>query len=74
MKISNFVLAIGMGSTLFFNSGCANHLRNIDLVTQETDRNVLNTKYEMKLSPETVKDSSYHVEIHKLESADVKKY
>ena len=63
-----------MGSALFFNGGCANHLRNIDIVSQENDRKVLNTKYELKLSPETIKDSSYHVEIQKLESAEVKKY
>ena len=74
MKIKNIITVAVMGSALFFNGGCANHLRNIDIVSQENDRTVLNTKYELKLSPETIKDSSYHVEIQKLESAEIKKY
>jgi len=74
MEIKNIITAVAMGSALFFNGGCANHLRNMDIVSQENDRKVLNTKYELKLSPETIKDSSYHVEIQKLESAEVKKY
>ena len=74
MEIKNIITVAVMGSALFFNGGCANHLRNIDIVSQENDRKVLNTKYELKLSPETIKDSSYHVEIQKLESAEVKKY
>ena len=73
MKAKNIITVVAMGSSMFF-SGCANHLRNIDIVSQENDRKVLNTKYELKLSPETIKDASYHVEIQKLESAEIKKY
>lgn len=74
MKITNFMIALCAGSFLFFGSGCANHLHNIDVVTQENDRKILSTKYELKMTPETIKDSSYHVEIQKLESAEVKKF
>ena len=74
MKIINILMAAVFGGALFINGGCANHLRYMDMVTQESDRKVLSTKYDLKLSPETVKDSSYHIEIHKLESAEIKKY
>ena len=74
MKIKNIISAAAMGSAIFINGGCANHLRNIDVVTQETDRKVLSTKYELKFTPETVRDASYHVEIQKLESAEIKKF
>ena len=70
----NSIVAAALGSMLFFSSGCANHLRNIDMVTQENDRKLISAKYELKITPETVKDSSFHVEIQKLESAEVKKY
>lgn len=63
-----------MGSAAFFHGGCANHLRYMDAITQENDRRVLSTKYELKLSPETIKDASYHVEIQRMESAEVKKF
>ncbi|MBO5792928.1 MAG: hypothetical protein J6S54_10730, partial [Lentisphaeria bacterium] len=74
MKLANLMLAASVGSTMFFASGCANHLRNINIVTQENDRKVLRTKYELKLTPETIRDSSYHVEIQKHESAEVRKF
>lgn len=74
MKIKSIISAAAMGSAIFINGGCANHLRNIDVVTQETDRKVLSTKYELKFTPETVRDASYHVEIQKLESAEIKKF
>ena len=74
MKISNIITGAALGSVLFFHSGCANHLRKMDVISQESDRKVLNTKYELKLAPETIRDSSYHVEIQKLESAEIKKY
>ena len=73
MKAVNIITVCAMGCTIFF-SGCANHLRNIDIVSQENDRRILNTKYELKLSPETIKDTSYHVEIQKFESAEIKRY
>ena len=74
MKVKSIVTAVAVVSAIFFNGGCANHLRNIDLVSPENDRRVLNTKYELKLFPETIKDASFHVEIQKLESAEIKKY
>lgn len=74
MKLATLMLAASVGSTMFFGSGCANHLRNINIVTQENDRKVLRTKYELKLTPETIRDSSYHVEIQKHESAEVRKF
>ena len=54
--------------------GCANHLRDTENVSQEDSKTVLNEKYDLKLTPETIRDSSYHVEIEKLESVEVKKY
>ena len=74
MKIKNYMAVIAAGSFLFFCGGCANHLRNIDTVTQESERSVLNVKYELKFAPEVLRDASYHVEIRKMESAEVKKY
>ena len=73
MKIMKYAAAFGM-SALLLGAGCANHLRDVDIVNQESARKVTNTKYEMKLTPETVKDSSFHVEIQKLESAEVKNF
>ena len=70
----NSIFGAALGSLLLFNSGCANHLRNVDVVTQENDRKLISAKYELKITPETVKDSSFHVEIQKLESAEVRKY
>lgn len=61
-------------AALLFCSGCANHLQDIDSVTQENERKILNTKFELKLSPQVIRDSSYNVEIRKLESAEIKKY
>ena len=74
MKITKFIISGVLGSALFFQGGCANHLRTMDTVSQENERKVISTKYELKLSPETIKDSAYHIEIQKLESAEIKKY
>jgi len=63
-----------IGTVLLLGSGCANHLRNIDTVSQETERKILGVKYELKLTPETLRDTTYHVDIEKLESAEVKKF
>ena len=63
-----------MGALLMCAGGCANHLRNIDTVNQETERTILNTKYDLKITPETIRDASYHVEIHKLDSVEIKKF
>ena len=74
MNFSNVMLAGGILTGVFFNSGCANHLRNIDVVSQENDKKILSQKYELKMTPETIRDASYHVEIQLMESAEVKKY
>lgn len=73
MKIKMFPFA-AIGTLLLIGSGCANHIQDINTVTQENERKILNTKYELKLTPETMKDSSYHIVISKMESAEVKKY
>ena len=54
--------------------GCANHLRDTESVSQEDDKKILNVKYDLKLTPETIRDASYHVEIEKQESVEVKKF
>jgi hypothetical protein len=63
-----------IGITAFINSGCSNHLRNIDIVTQDNERKIISLKYDLKFTPETIKDSTYHVEINKFESAEVKNF
>lgn len=73
MKIKMIAFAM-FGAAVFLGSGCANHIREINTVTQENERNILNTKYELRLSPEIIKESAYHIEITKMESAEVKKY
>ena len=55
-------------------AGCANHLRDTESVSQEDDKKILNVKYDLKLTPETIRDASYHVEIEKQESVEVKKF
>jgi hypothetical protein len=55
-------------------AGCANHLRDMESSSQEEDKKILNVKYDLKLTPETIRDASYHVEIEKLESVETKKF
>ncbi|MBR4717549.1 MAG: hypothetical protein IKP09_05760 [Lentisphaeria bacterium] len=55
-------------------AGCANHLRDIENVSQEEEKKTLSVKYDLKLTPETIRDASYHVEIDKQESMEVKKF
>ena len=74
MKMEKLSRAIGLGCLLLTIGGCANHLRDLDNVSQEDDKKVLSVKYELKLSPETIRDASYHVEIQKMESIEVKKF
>lgn len=74
MKVKNMITVVTLGCMAFIQGGCANHLRNIDVASQENERIVLSTKYELNLSPATIKDSSYKVEIQRLESAEIKKY
>ena len=74
MRLEKLPLATVLGVLLFGMGGCANHLRDVDNVSQEDDKKVLSAKYELKLTPETIRESSYHVEIQKLESVEVKKF
>ena len=55
-------------------AGCANHLRDIENVSQEEEKKPISVKYDLKLTPETIRDASYHVEIDKQESVEVKKF
>ena len=55
-------------------AGCANHLRDIENVSQEEEKKPLSVKYDLKLTPETIRDASYHVEIDKQESVEIKKF
>ena len=56
------------------SGGCANHIKNIETTTIGEDKKILNTKYELKLSPDTIKGSSFQVEIQKVEFCEIKKY
>jgi hypothetical protein len=71
---SNHLLMAAFGITSMVLTGCANHLRDMESVSQEEDKKTLNVKYDLKLTPETIRDASYHVEIEKLESVEVKKF
>ena len=55
-------------------AGCANHLRDIESASQEEEKKPISVKYDLKLTPETIRDASYHVEIDKQESVEVKKF
>ena len=55
-------------------ASCANHLRDIENASQEEEKKPLSVKYDLKLTPETIRDASYHVEIEKQESVEVKKF
>ena len=74
MKMKHLPLLAVFGISSLFFSSCANHLRDISTVSQEDDKKVLNVKYDLRLTPETVRDSSYHVEIEKNESVEIKNY
>ena len=55
-------------------AGCANHLRDIENASQEEEKKPISVKYDLKLTPETIRDASYHVEIDKQESVEIKKF
>ena len=74
MKMMRLPLLAVFGISSIFFSSCANHLRDISTVSQEDDKKVLSVKYDLKLTPETIRDSSYHVEIEKNESLEIKNY
>ena len=74
MKIANFPLMVSAGCLLLAVGGCANHLRDSDTAAQEEDKKILSVKYDLKLSPETLRGASYHVEIQKQESVRIKKF
>ena len=74
MKIVNSPLSAVLASGLLVVGGCANHLRVSDNVSQEDDKKILSVKYELKLTPETIREASYHIEIQKMESVEVKKF
>ena len=74
MKTRHLSLVAVFGVLPMILTGCANHLRDIDNVYQEEDKKILNVRYDLKLTPETIREASYHVEIEKLESVEVKKF
>ena len=74
MRMKQLPLMAVLGIMSLVLVGCANHLRDTESVSQEDNKTVLNERYDLKLTPETIRDSSYHVEIEKLESVEVKKY
>ncbi|MBO4304104.1 MAG: hypothetical protein J6A21_05920 [Lentisphaeria bacterium] len=74
MKIMNGLFAGGGIALLLVAGGCGNHIRFLDNVSQEDNRKVLSVKYELKLTPEVIREASYHVEIQKMESVEVKKF
>lgn len=68
------LLMVAFGILPLVLAGCANHLRDIENVSQEEEKKTLSVKYDLKLTPETIRDASYHVEIDKQESMEVKKF
>ena len=74
MKMKHLPLLAVFGVSSLLLTSCANHLRDISTVSQEDDKKILSTRYDLKLTPETIRDSAYHVEIEKLESVEVKNY
>lgn len=70
----NHLLMAAFGILSLVLAGCANHLRDTESVSQEDDKKILNVKYDLKLTPETIRDASYHVEIEKQESVEIKKF
>ena len=74
MKTKHLSLVAAFGILPLILAGCANHLRDFDNVYQEEDKKILNVRYDLKLTPETIRESSYHVEIEKLESVELKKF
>ena len=73
MKRKHLLIAV-IGLLPLVLAGCANHLRDMEDVSQEESKKTLNVKYDLKLTPETIRDASYHVEIEKLESVEIKKF
>jgi len=73
MKSINLPVILCCGS-LLFNGGCANHLRNIESTASETEKKILNTKYELKISPDNIRDTSCHVEVQKKELQQISKF
>ena len=49
MKIINYAVGVSLICVCFSGSGCANYIRDISTVTQETDRRIISTKYELKV-------------------------
>lgn len=74
MRRKHLPLMAAFGILPLVLAGCANHLRDMESVSQEEDKKILNVKYDLKLTPETIRDASYHVEIEKQESVEVKKF
>ena len=74
MKKMHLPLAAVFAIMQLFMNGCANNLRETDTVSQEDERKVLRVRHELQLTPETIRDSSYHVEIQKFESVETKKF
>ena len=74
MRRMNLPLLAAFGILPLVLAGCANHLRDTESVSQEDDKKVLSIKYDLKLTPETIRDASYHAEIEKQESVEVKKF
>lgn len=74
MRRMNLPLLAVFGILPLVLAGCANHLRDTESVSQEDDKKTLSVKYDLKLTPETIRDASYHVEIEKQESVEVKKF
>lgn len=74
MRMKHLPIIAAFGILPLILAGCANHLRDMESSSQEEDKKILNVKYDLKLTPETIRDASYHVEIEKLESVETKKF
>lgn len=74
MRMKHLSIIAAFGILPLILVGCANHLRDMESSSQEEDKKILNVKYDLKLTPETIRDASYHVEIEKLESVETKKF
>lgn len=72
MKIRSLVLS-PLLTALLLTAGCVNHVKNISSVVQETERKVLSSKYNIKITPEPVTDASFSVTVEKLQRTNVVK-
>ncbi len=74
MKQKHLFHLAGLGMILAWTAGCANHIRNLETTNNESEQNVLSSKYNFTLSQDPPRDTTFTVTIEKLEQVDVKNF